>query len=144
MGTTQGNKVGRSILVIDDDKDDFSFVQRSFSDVAPEIIVHHEMNGRNARQRIEDTGASLVLLDLKMPGISGYQVLENLKGADDEDDRINIPVIVLSSSSDTRDVIQCYRQNANAYLEKPSSSAAYRDLARSVKDFWLDQARLAH
>ncbi|MBV6657574.1 MAG: response regulator [Devosiaceae bacterium] len=134
----------RSILVIDDDLADFMFFERSIGHIAPGVAIHHEQDGRRARDRISATDADLVILDLKMPGYSGYEVLEELKGAPDDADRVSIPVIVMSSSNDPRDIERCYKQHANAYVEKPATSADYKNLATSLRDFWIEQARLPH
>ncbi|MEM1287018.1 MAG: response regulator [Pseudomonadota bacterium] len=132
----------RSILVIDDDPADYMFIARSVAKVAPDVLMHYEADGYQARERIADTNADLVILDLKMPGCSGHEVLNDLKNSANENDRVSVPVIVMSSSTDPKDIVSCYLKHANAYVEKPASIAAYMSLANSLKDFWLEQARV--
>jgi CheY-like chemotaxis protein len=76
----------------------------------------------------------LVLLDLKMPKVDGYQVLEEMK-ADPELRRI--PVVVMSSSSAEQDLARAYDAQISAYLVKPSNFDDYFSAIRAVKELWF-------
>jgi CheY-like chemotaxis protein len=75
----------------------------------------------------------LVLLDLKMPKISGLEVLKIIKA--DENLKI-IPVVVLSSSREAPDVIECYQHGVNAYVAKQVDFAEFMDAVRQLGVFW--------
>ena len=76
----------------------------------------------------------LVILDVKMPKVSGLEALQRLRAWPDWS---AVPVLMLSASELARDVAEAYRLGADAYLLKPSSLAELVELAAAVKDFWL-------
>jgi CheY-like chemotaxis protein len=75
----------------------------------------------------------LVLLDLKLPKVSGLEVLKIIKA--DEHLKI-IPVVVLSSSRETPDVVECYRHGVNAYVVKPVDFAEFMKAVKLLGIFW--------
>ena len=75
----------------------------------------------------------LVLLDLKMPKVNGLEVLKTIKA--DEQLRI-IPVVVLSSSREARDVAGCYNHGANAYVVKPVDFDEFMKAIKQLGMFW--------
>ncbi|GMQ85246.1 MAG: response regulator [Acidimicrobiia bacterium] len=82
----------------------------------------------------------LVILDLDLPGIDGWEVLAEVK----KDPRLRrIPVIVLTGSSSDADVIRSYDLHANGYVTKPMDPEGYCDLVKAIADFWLKVATLA-
>ena len=82
----------------------------------------------------EDVFPRLVLLDLKMPRIDGIEVLKAIK-ADDRTRRI--PVVVMTSSQEEKDVAQSYELGVNSYVVKPVDFNAFADLARQAGFYWL-------
>jgi len=78
---------------------------------------------------------SLIVLDIKMPRRSGFEVLAWLRARKDE--LRHLPVMILSSSTISRDVMAAYEAGANAYVAKPSSSAEYARMAGAFAAFWL-------
>lgn len=76
----------------------------------------------------------LVLLDVKLPGINGMEVLRQLK----TDARTQtIPVVMLTSSSDQRDILESYRLGANSYIVKPVNFEQFLDTVRQIGLYWL-------
>ena len=75
----------------------------------------------------------LVLLDLKMPKVSGLEVLKTIKA--DEQLKL-IPVVVLSSSRETSDLIQCYQHGVNAYVVKPVDFGEFVEAVKQLGIFW--------
>jgi two-component system response regulator len=76
----------------------------------------------------------LVLLDLKLPRLDGFQVLERLRG----DDRTRtMPVVVLTSSDEQRDLVAAYRLGANSYIRKPTDFAEYAEAVSQLSHYWL-------
>ena len=82
----------------------------------------------------EDSVPRLVLLDLKMPRVDGIEVLKALK-ADDKTKRI--PVVIMTSSQEERDVVQTYELGVNSYVVKPVDFTALTELARQAGYYWL-------
>jgi len=82
----------------------------------------------------EDTVPRLVLLDLKMPRVDGIEVLKAIK-ADEKTKRI--PVVIMTSSQEERDVAQSYDLGVNSYVVKPVDFSSLTELARQAGYYWL-------
>jgi two-component system response regulator len=76
----------------------------------------------------------LVLLDIKMPKVDGIEVLRQLKA--DESARL-IPVVVMTSSNEERDVLESYRLGANSYIVKPVEFPAFLDVVAKIGLYWV-------
>ena len=76
----------------------------------------------------------LVLLDLKLPKVSGHEVLRAIKG--NERTRA-IPVVVLTSSNQERDLVECYQLGVNSYIQKPVDLQKFQEVARHFGMYWL-------
>ena len=75
----------------------------------------------------------VILLDLKMPRLGGLDVLKQIK----TDDRLRlIPVVVLTSSRESRDLEECYRLGVNAYVVKPVRFTEFVEAVRQLGVFW--------
>jgi CheY-like chemotaxis protein len=88
----------------------------------------------------EEIAPRMVLLDLKMPRVNGIEVLKAVK-ADERTRRI--PVVVMTSSREERDVAQSYDLGANSYVVKPVDFAAVADTVRQAGYYWLAINRTA-
>jgi len=76
----------------------------------------------------------IILLDLSMPGINGFEVLEQIKGADKLK---RIPVIILTSSKEAGDRTLSYDIGANSYLLKPISFEVFVEVVKKISDYWF-------
>lgn len=86
------------------------------------------------QERSFENPPGLVLLDLKLPRVSGHQVLRTVKS----DARTRaIPVVILSSSNLDTDIAQCYEFGANSYIQKPSALDEFRETVHQFGAFWL-------
>lgn len=81
----------------------------------------------------------LILLDLKMPKKDGKKVLAEIKS---DPDLKRIPVIVLTTSNDPRDVLESYNLHANCYITKPIGLNQFRAAVKSIEDFWFTVVEL--
>ena len=89
--------------------------------------------GSHAQRRIEEP-PQLILLDLKLPKIDGLEVLQRIKG----DARTKrIPVVVLTSSREQRDIVESYELGVNSYIVKPVDFARFNDAVRDLGFYWL-------
>ena len=136
------------ILLAEDDSTDAEFFQRALSrlDTPPDLIWCK--NGKEAydgltRQTGDGGGGGglprLAIVDIKMPGMNGLELLEKIK----TDDRLrSLPVIIMSSSDEPRDIARAYDTGANGYLVKPSRFQELRELVGSINYFWIKTNRL--
>lgn len=77
----------------------------------------------------------LILLDLKLPKMSGHQVLRAIKS----DPRTrSIPVVVLTSSNQDRDLVECYQSGTNSYIQKPVDLQRFQETVRNFSKYWLE------
>ena len=132
------------ILIIDDSLADvkLAFHALNRSGALVELVVVRD--GEEAlefllqRGRYEKSVAArsmkLILLDLKLPKINGFEVLRTIKA---EETTRTIPVVVLSTSHQERDLLEGYRLGANSYVQKPVDFERYQTLIESIKTYWL-------
>jgi two-component system, response regulator len=132
------------ILLVEDNPDDVELTRRAFkrSSIANEIVTVSD--GQEALDYLFSTGMhtgrdaalmpQVILLDLNLPKISGLEVLRRMR-ADERTKRI--PVVVLTTSNEEKDVIGSYDLGANSYVRKPVDFAQFLDAARHLGLYWL-------
>ena len=128
------------ILLVEDNPDDEALAMRALAKtkVANEVVVAHD--GAEALAFLFGGGQQLtrspdvILLDLKLPKVDGLEVLRRIRA--DQRTRF-IPVVVLSSSDETKDVTESYRLGANSYIRKPVDFARFTDVVRQLGSYWL-------
>ncbi len=98
-----------------------------------EALEYLFATGRYA-SRSKSSKPKLILLDLKMPKIDGIQVLKAIR---EDADLKNIPVVVLTTSNEERDLSRAYDQGVNAYILKPVEFDNFIEAMRSMGMFWM-------
>lgn len=137
----------KCILVVDDSDADVSILRRAMTKAGIESQVLSLRDGQEAVDYLSrEEGFNerthpmpeLMLLDLKMPKMDGFDVLLWLQ----KQPRLKrLPVMVLSSSQQERDVDRAYDLGANCFVVKPSSLDGYGDIADGLREFWMDLNR---
>ena len=129
---------GRPILLVEDDLDDVELTKRAFARSPFQNAVEVVRDGSAALERLlgPDAGPmpALVLLDLKLPRVNGLEVLGRVRA--DARTR-SLPVVILTSSGEERDLIEAYRLGANSYLRKPVDFAAFQATIDQIGAYWL-------
>jgi two-component system response regulator len=135
----------QAILLIEDNADDYEATMRAFRKANLYNPVQWVQSGQGALDFLRhEAGVTqpvpgIILLDLNMPGMDGRQTLQKIKG----DLSLNrIPVIILTTSNDERDVDACYRMGANTYVQKPVSFDGLIEAIRRLKEYWFEIALL--
>jgi len=130
-----------TILSIEDNDTDFMTLQFALRSAGVKNPVERWDNGRSALQTIIDGddqsaafSASLILLDLNLPGADGLQLLKALRARDPSR---RIPVLVLSTSSHPRDIDACYLAGADGYVVKPLELQAWESDVNDIAEKWL-------
>jgi two-component system, response regulator len=85
--------------------------------------------------RAQDPLPRLVLLDVKLPKVSGLDVLAALRA---DPRTLTVPIVMLTSSNLERDVARAYELGANSYVQKPMDFGRFRDVVRMVGSYWLN------
>lgn len=132
----------KRILLVEDDPKDIELTLEALADhhLANEVVVARD--GAEALDYLYRRGPytmragenpAVVLLDLKMPKVDGIQVLRQMKS----DDQIRtIPVVILTSSRESRDLEECYKLGVNAYVVKPVQFSDFIEAVKQVGIFW--------
>ena len=132
------------VLLVEDNPNDVEFTLRAFKKNNLENKVHIVKDGEEALEFIFATGRyasrdvnfppKVVLLDLKLPKVSGIEVLRKIKG--DERTR-TIPVVVVTSSQEAQDIDECYKLGVNSYIQKPIEFENFVKAVTDVGMYWL-------
>ena len=126
------------VLLVEDNADDETLLREAFRRARVGHPLDVARDGIEALARTLDVAAdrrpALVLLDLKLPRLSGFEVLERLRG----DARTRtLPVVVLSSSQECADIERSYASGANSYLVKPLDFSELQAMIGDVTRYWL-------
>lgn len=134
----------KSILLVEDNPDDEALTRRAFkkNNIRNKLIVARD--GVEALDYLFGTGShagrdardapQLVLLDLKLPKLDGLEVLRRIRG----DDRTRLlPVVILTSSKEERDMTSGYNLGANSYIQKPVDFNQFTEAVRQLELYWL-------
>ncbi|HWP34686.1 MAG TPA: response regulator [Thermodesulfobacteriota bacterium] len=132
------------ILLVEDNPDDEALTLRALKkhNIANEVVVARD--GAEALDWLFGTGAhagrdprilpEVVLLDLKLPKVDGLEVLARIR-ADARSRRL--PVVILTSSNEERDIVESYDRGANSYVRKPVDFAQFAEAVRQLGLYWL-------
>lgn len=130
------------ILLVEDNEGDIELAREAFQEAKIRNNLHVAEDGdtaldylfkRNGNENVNTP--DIVLLDLNLPGTDGREVLETIK-ADKALKRV--PVIVLTSSSADKDIVESYDLHANCYIVKPVDAVKFMDVVQRVENFWVD------
>jgi CheY-like chemotaxis protein len=135
------DKLGRILLVEDDDRDvELTINALEEYNLANEVVVARDgeealdyLYCRGKHSSRSSDNPAVLLLDLKLPKVDGLEVLRQVKS--DEDLKV-IPVVVLTSSREEKDLVASYRLGVNAYVVKPVDFHEFVDAIRELGAFW--------
>ena len=137
---------GRRIALIEDNPADTKMIRFALHEVDPAIDVMAFEGGADALQYFAAASMNdafmpcdLLLVDLNLPALSGLQVLERIRA---NDHLRMLPVIMLSGSSNARDVERCYLAGANSYVTKPTNLEDLLAIMARLVSYWYDCASL--
>lgn len=139
-----------TVLLVEDNEDDAELIAYAFEKAGIGNPLVTVSDGDAAVTYVEGRGdhgdrerhplPALILLDLKLPRRSGFEVLDAIRR--NEPTRAT-PVVVLTSSDETSDIERAYRLGANAYLVKPVSREALLAMVRTLDAFWIKLNRVS-
>ena len=139
----------KTFLLVEDDPNDALLVELEFKKEAPEIQLHWVNDGHEAMDYLEGRPPftdrrthplpDVIILDLKMPRIDGFDFLEWLHTSSPANFKL-IPVIVMSSSNVQEDIKRAYELGANSYVVKPVNFGEFRERIRLLGLLWGSHA----
>jgi CheY-like chemotaxis protein len=134
------------ILLVEDTAEEAEWTMESLRAGRVRNRVHWVEDGEDAMAFLRRRGGysaaprpDLVLLDLRLPRMGGQEVLAEVKR---DPDLRRIPVVIMTSSDDEKDILQAYDGHANCYIHKPIDMEQFMEAVRSIEDFWLSLVRL--
>lgn len=133
------------ILIIEDSPEDYEATRRALKKSGLTNPIFHCVDGNDALDFLYQRGVysglktaprpGFILIDLNLPGVNGLEVLTEIKR---DGNLRNIPAIILTTSSDERDIGVCYRAGANSYIQKPVNFDGFVHAIQGLKDYWFD------
>ncbi len=142
------NFVGfQPILVVEDSDEDFVAIKRACKKVGVNVRIERCPNGQDALDYLNNLCLqdkthkvpSIIMLDLNMPLMDGKTFLKKIKS---HTILRQIPIVVVTSSNNEKEIEECYTNGANAYLCKPAEFNEFVENIKSLKQFWLETATL--
>ena len=133
----------KTVLLVEDNSDDVILTIRAFkkSGFPHEIVVARDgmealeyLFGKSASSPIGHGLPTLVLLDLQLPRAGGLEVLQRIRASK----RTHLlPVVILTTSTEDRDLTEGYALGANSYLRKPVDFTEFLEVVRRIEEYWL-------
>lgn len=132
-----------TILICDDDEDDVYLLKSVMEECGIKNPIVYAKNGLEAIANLNapalQNKIGLVLLDLNMPKMDGREVLKAVKS----DGLLRrIPIVILTTSSASEDIDNCYSMGANCFITKPASYENFNDTVKTLLKFWTQLSRL--
>ena len=132
------------ILLVEDNADDVELCLHALRKEKLSNKIHVARDGQEAldflfaqgqfRSRQSEALPRLVLLDLKLPQVDGIQVLRDVKG---NSSTKALPVVILTSSREERDLVESYELGVNSYLQKPVDFDEFRSMVKQIGFYWM-------
>src|SRR5690554_6461889 len=137
---------GIHVLLIEDNEVDVMLIREAFEETESFKKISIVRDGEEARDFLQKTGnysdvemPDLILLDVNLPKLNGHEVLRFIKSTDHLK---HIPVIMLSTSSSRKDVMNAYRNYVSSYITKPVEPGSLLKAAAGIESFWVNLAQL--
>lgn len=129
------------VLLVEDNENDVILTQDGFREARFRVNLHHVENGRDCMAFLrreppyeEVPVPDLVLLDLNLPVMNGHQVLKAITA---DDTLRQLPVVVLTTSADEREILEAYKLRCSSYIVKPIDFEKFMSIIRELTDYWL-------
>ena len=130
------------VLLVEDSPTQAQLVQLIASEVDDFNLIHHAEDGDEALVYLREDGAKrpdLVLLDINMPKMDGFEVLKEMKA---DKDLCKIPVVMLTTSSAEEDIVKSYQDGASTFMSKPLELQKLKEILEQFAAYWSQAAKL--
>ncbi|MGM0459823.1 MAG: response regulator [Bacteroidota bacterium] len=129
------------ILLVEDNKGDVVLITEALQDSNNELKITTLSNGEKAVDYLEETDSlpDMIMLDINLPRVNGLEVLKFIKTSST---LCHIPVVMLTTSSAGKDVMESYKHHANCFITKPADVQDYIQALGAIENFWVNVATL--
>jgi len=134
------------ILMVEDDPEHVRLLQLAFEEAGLKIPLDVVTDGRMALSFLDRRGEftdavwpTLVLLDLNMAGMDGWEVLRNIRN---RNLKFPLPVIIFSSTEDKEQILKVYSLGANSFIRKPMGFDGWIHVAKTLSQYWFNVAQI--
>ncbi len=127
----------KHLLLVEDNPDDIELTKRAFKKITIEngFEIMVAKNGKEAIELLQNNPIPhLILLDLKLPGIDGFEVMDFIRTYPPTK---LIPVVVLTSSTEEKDIQRIYGLGANSYIQKPVDYKSFLEVVKTISRYWI-------
>ena len=132
-----------NIFLVEDSIADIAMLEEVLLDSSLKINLEISFNGEEAlrllQEKIPDSLPDMILLDLNLPRLDGIDVLKHIKS---DEVLKRIPVVILSTSSNKKDILKSYEEHANCFITKPSDFDEFEKVIQALENFWFSTVRL--
>jgi two-component system response regulator len=129
------------ILLVEDNDDDVVLTREGFERAKVAVNLHHVENGVECMAYLRKQGRyadvptpDVILLDLNMPLMSGYEVLQQISR---DPDLRHLPVVILTTSADERDILRMYELRCSSYIIKPVDFVQFQRVINEFTGYWF-------
>ncbi len=140
------NKKDLTILLVEDNEGDIVLTLEALKEANVSNTIHVVTDGEEALQYLQKQGRfnnavtpDLIFLDINLPKIDGKEVLAEIKN--DADLKV-IPVVILTTSSSEKDILESYQHHANCYITKPVDFKNFTHVVNMITNFWISIVQL--
>lgn len=133
------------VLLVEDNPGDVVLTRRAFEDSKVLVALHVVTDGQQALDFVRKEGSytdaprpDLILLDINLPRVDGFEVLQELK---DTEAFRDIPIVMLTSSEQDRDILRSYKSHANSYIAKPPTLGGLASAVQDLSQYWFALVR---
>jgi two-component system, chemotaxis family, response regulator Rcp1 len=141
MINTLTNTRAAEILLVEDNENDVELTRIGFKKSKLLLNLHHAKDGVECMEFLRKQGAyagaprpDLILLDLNMPRMNGQEVLAEIVA---DEALCNLPVIVLTTSTDDEEILKMYKLRCSSYIAKPVDLEQFLRVVQSLADYWF-------
>lgn len=129
------------ILLVDDNDNDVELTRQGFARAKLAVNLHHANDGEECMAFLRKQGAyadaptpDLILLDLNMPRMDGREVLTELVA---DEKLAHLPVVILTTSSEEKEILAMYKHRCSSYIIKPVDFDKFTQVVRLISDYWF-------
>lgn len=124
------------VLIVDDNEDHRFLTQRAIRALGIDAEVFAAGSGDEGLKRVENDAPNLVLLDIKMPGTDGFEVLRRIR---ERDASRSLPVVMFSSSENVADQQRAEALGASGFVTKPLDAKSFTNIVRETVSAWAER-----